>query len=273
MLIADYDPVLVKLLAEKRTNAGFKVETAINGIQALVKARRSQPDILVIDVNMPDADGLSVCTHLLDPSRRPLSVVVVAWSLDPVTAERCKGFGAHYTRKGSKFWSCLASELTRVFPEMADRLTELGLQRWGAEVSNRPRVLVVDDDTSIEVFLSASLGKFGVDILYAPDALQGYRIACRDEPAVIISDYFMPTGNADFFLSKLRSSPETERIPVIVLSGTQLDPSTTETLMRDIGGKPGASSVLKKSFDTRELFEILQRFCGFGQTVVAPACH
>src|SRR5690242_7566668 len=80
MLIADDDPSIVGLLADHCARMGFDVETAPNGIQALIKANRSKPDILVIDVNMPEVDGLSVCAHLLDPETAPLNVIVMTGS-------------------------------------------------------------------------------------------------------------------------------------------------------------------------------------------------
>ena len=65
ILIADDDPSIVDLLADRCARMGFVVETASNGIQALLKARRNAPAVLIIDVNMPGVDGLSVCTRLL----------------------------------------------------------------------------------------------------------------------------------------------------------------------------------------------------------------
>src|ERR1700736_5038822 len=94
MLIADDDPAIVRLLAERCTSLGFEVETASNGVQALIKANRSHPDIMVIDVNMPEADGLTVCARLLDPSKKPLDVVVVTGSRETETFARCEGCGA-----------------------------------------------------------------------------------------------------------------------------------------------------------------------------------
>src|SRR5690348_1298320 len=89
MLIADDDPSIVRLLADHCARLGFDVDTATNGLQALVKANRNKPDILITDVNMPEADGLSVCAHLLDPERASLNVIVMTGSRDPNTLERC----------------------------------------------------------------------------------------------------------------------------------------------------------------------------------------
>ena len=54
MLIADDDPAIVKMLADRCAGVGFEVETATNGLQALIKANRSHPDVMIIDVNMPE---------------------------------------------------------------------------------------------------------------------------------------------------------------------------------------------------------------------------
>jgi hypothetical protein len=48
-----------------------------------------------------------------------------------------------------------------------------------------------------------------------------------------------------------------------VLSGGHFDELTEQNLLQGIFGHPGAAYVFKKSFDTSELFEALQKFCGF----------
>ncbi len=266
MLIADDDPSIVRLIAERCAGVGFEVETASNGIQAMLRANRTHPDVLIIDVNMPKADGLSVCERLLDPAKNSFDVVVVTGNRDPETIERCEGLGAFYTHKGPDFWNNLASALTEIFPGMADRIKQLTIQSIRTKVRKRPRVLVVDDDESMETFFSSRLGKYGVEMLFAPNAAQGYRIACREEPSVIILDYFMPNGDALYLLSRLRTMPATVNIPVFVISGRRLDETTRQNLMREICGRPGAVRIFKKSFDTNELFGELQLFCGFKES-------
>src|SRR5450755_625000 len=90
ILIADDDPDIVRLLADRCVKMGFQVETAANGMQMLIKARRSHPDIMIVDVNMPEMDGISVCSRLLNPGSKPVEVVVVTGSSDQETAERCE---------------------------------------------------------------------------------------------------------------------------------------------------------------------------------------
>ncbi len=263
MLIADDDPAIVRLLADRCMKMGFKVETAMNGVQLLVKALRSHPDILIVDVNMPELDGLSVCVRLLDPSRKPFEVIVVTGSSDPETVERCESLGMFYARKGPEFWKGIETAITEIYPDMVVAMSEMEIVPAGEEVHERPRVLVVDDDPAIETFFASRLGKYGVDTLYAPDAMHGYRVAAREKPSVIICDNFMPDGDAQFLLYRLRATPATADIPLFVISGSKLDELTEQSLKREIGGKPGAHRVFRKSFDTRELFEALQKYCSF----------
>jgi CheY-like chemotaxis protein len=261
MLIADDDPSILRLLADHCARMGFDVDTAPNGIQALLKASRFEPDILVIDVNMPEVDGLTACAYLLRPGRTPLNVIVITGSRDPETLERCEGLGAFYARKGLNFWNDFEAALAEIHPRMAGRIRQCGTR--APAVRRRPCVLLVDDDNDINRFLASRLEKCGVDVKYASDALQGFRIACRDEPAVIVTDYFMPNGDAQYLLTRLRTTAATKNIPVIVLSGRQLNEVTLRGLRREICGRPGATKILTKSQDTRALFETLNRFCGF----------
>jgi CheY-like chemotaxis protein len=263
VLIADDDPSIVRLLADHCARMGFDVDTASNGIQALLKASRTKPDTLVIDVNMPEVDGLSVCAHLLDPDRTPVNVIVMTGSRNPETLERCEGFGAYYTRKGPNFWDDLEAALAEIHPRMAGRIRQSAMRAPSPAVRTRPRVLLIDDDNDINRFLSSRLEKCGLDVQYACDAQQGFRMACRDEPAVIVTDYFMPNGDAQYLLTRLRTEAATEKIPVIVLSGRQLNEVTVQSLEREICGHPGATKILRKSDDTQALFEALKKFCGF----------
>jgi CheY-like chemotaxis protein len=261
ILIADDDPSIVRLLADHCARLGFDVDTASNGMQALLRARQGRPETLVIDVNMPEIDGLSVCAHLLDPDKIPLNVIVITGSKDLDTLERCEGFGAYYARKGPNFWNDLETALVEIHPRMVGRSRQLNTT--APPVRMRPRVLLIDDDNDINIFLTSRLGKCGLDVKYASDAQQGYRMACRDEPAVIVTDYFMPNGDAQYLLTRLRTTAATENIPVVVLSGRQLSEVTVQCLRREICGHPGAAKILKKSQNTGALFQTLEKFCGF----------
>ena len=140
---------------------------------------------------------------------------------------------------------------------------EITYRMVGLQVPIRPRVLLVDDDPYINTFLSRQTRKFDVETFYAPDAVQAYRIACRQRPSVIVTDYFMPNGDALFLLHKLRITPETEGIPLIVLSGRPLDAATERNLLQQSVGRLGVVKIMRKSGDMNELIATSQKYRGF----------
>lgn len=60
ILIADDEPDIVFMLKDYFEMNGYETLTAANGREAIEKSR-SNPDIILLDINMPDTDGLSVC--------------------------------------------------------------------------------------------------------------------------------------------------------------------------------------------------------------------
>src|SRR5437763_695874 len=64
ILIIDDEPDLVRLLDYNLKQAGFETETASTGEAALVAARARRPDLIVLDLMLPDLSGTEVCRQL-----------------------------------------------------------------------------------------------------------------------------------------------------------------------------------------------------------------
>lgn len=82
-----------RLYAEWLTQAGFTVEQAHNGLQALERAFEAVPDIVVTDLNIPGIDGYELTKRLKqDPRTRGVPVLAVtgyaAFAADPGRAQR-----------------------------------------------------------------------------------------------------------------------------------------------------------------------------------------
>lgn len=64
VLVVDDDPVLVRLVKELLKNQGFVVETAKDGIDAMVMVKKEKPDLIVLDIMMPELNGYDVLRAL-----------------------------------------------------------------------------------------------------------------------------------------------------------------------------------------------------------------
>lgn len=71
ILVADDEKDVVSLLKDYFEINGYSVLTAYTGAEAILKAQQ-QPDIILLDVNMPDGDGLSVCEKIRDHVSCPI---------------------------------------------------------------------------------------------------------------------------------------------------------------------------------------------------------
>lgn len=263
ILIADDDPCVLRALVDRCTRMGFDVETATNGLQLLIKDGQHQPDVLIVDVHMPEVDGLSVLAYLRDIAKRRVHVMVVTGNPRQKIDDMCAELDISCIHKGRNFWTELETSLVMAYPLRTASIERAARLSAKIEVKQRPRVLLVDDDINIKKFFFHQFEKVGVELLYAADGGQGFWKARRHEPTVIVADYSMPHGDAEYLLTKLRSTPETSGIPVIVQTGRRLNDAIKQRLQQRVCGLPGATRILQKSFDCSELFDALQRFCGF----------
>lgn len=93
VLLVEDDQVGRQMYADWLTEAGFNVDQAHNGLQALERAFASTPDVVVTDLNIPGIDGFELTRRLkLDPRTSGVPVVAVtgyaAFASDPARAQR-----------------------------------------------------------------------------------------------------------------------------------------------------------------------------------------
>ncbi|MGE5307075.1 MAG: adenylate/guanylate cyclase domain-containing protein [Alphaproteobacteria bacterium] len=93
ILVVDDTPKNVKLLADLLAVKGYSVVTAASGSEALTRLQSDQPDLILLDVVMPEMSGYEVCRKIREnPATVALPVVMVT-ALDP-SEERIKGIEA-----------------------------------------------------------------------------------------------------------------------------------------------------------------------------------
>ena len=95
ILVADDDPMNREIAGAALKNAGFEVAEAADGLQALMEAQRLHPAVLLLDLEMPNMDGLMVLGALRQRlSGRSVPVIVVTSKDDADTERRCVELGA-----------------------------------------------------------------------------------------------------------------------------------------------------------------------------------
>jgi PleD family two-component response regulator len=126
ILIVDDTPQNLRLLSTTLTDRGYKVRSVINGAMALMGAQSAPPDLIMLDIKMPDMDGYEVCQRLkANECTREIPVIFIS-ALDEVL-DKVKAFtsgGVDYIPKPFHVEEVLA----RIENQLIIRRLQLQLQ-------------------------------------------------------------------------------------------------------------------------------------------------
>lgn len=110
-------------------------------------------------------------------------------------------------------------------------------------MATAPKVLIIDDDRDFTALASSHLRGAGYETLVAFDPVQGFMVAQRESPQVIVLDVNLPAGGGVPLLQKLRATARTNGIPVVVVTGKRSPPSEADVKAE------GAAAFLTKPVD------------------------
>jgi DNA-binding response OmpR family regulator len=95
ILVCDDEPYILMALTDAVEMEGYECVTAVNGKEAVEKARDERPDLILLDVMMPYKDGFEVCRELKDDElTRDIPVVMLTAKSQQVDIQRGKEVGA-----------------------------------------------------------------------------------------------------------------------------------------------------------------------------------
>jgi DNA-binding response OmpR family regulator len=161
---------------------------------------------------------------------------------------------------GSTFTMSLPAEVDAM--KAAKKATENGDENQFDFSESASVVLVIDDDPAARDLLRRSLESDGFEVATASSGEMGLDLARSLQPSVITLDVMMPGMDGWTVLQQLKSDPELEHIPVIMVSMAG---------DRDLGYTLGAIESLTKPVDRRRLLELIKnhaRQTGGGQALI-----
>jgi signal transduction histidine kinase/DNA-binding response OmpR family regulator len=214
ILVVDDDPETHLLMAEGLKPVHARFLSATTGAEGLELARRERPDLILLDVRLPDRQGWEVLHDLKgDAATADIPVIVVS-----VVDRESLGFSlgaADYLVKPVN-WDLLFKVLTRlgIVPEAGD-------------------LLIVDDDPESIRLMRRTLEARGFTVVEAHDGRQGLAAARERRPGLILLDLMMPVMDGFDTLQHLREDPRTADVPVVVLTAKDLTDEDRDRL----GGK------------------------------------
>jgi DNA-binding response OmpR family regulator len=97
VLIIDDDDTLTDVLSYRLKQQGLHTQAAYSGSVGLTKAKAHPPSAIVLDLGLPDTDGLTVCEQLTDaPETCSVPILILSGREEPGLVRRCRTAGCHY---------------------------------------------------------------------------------------------------------------------------------------------------------------------------------
>ena len=127
------------------------------------------------------------------------------------------------------------------------RLVKDGREPGSEVASQGQRILVVEDEPDIAALIGYQLTRAGFRVETTLNGVEALRTVARDIPDLIVLDRMLPGISGDEVLSRLKDDPETQGVPVLVLTAKK------EREERIAGLELGADDYLTKPFSPREL--------------------
>jgi PAS domain S-box-containing protein len=206
-LVVEDDFKSAELIRLQLEAQGFKVLHAASAEAALALAEQQPLSLITLDIMLPNMDGWEFLGRIKQvPSLANIPVVIIS-----IVADRDKGFALGAA-------SVMQKPISR--QELYDSLVQLGL--FPLPQGQALKILVVDDDPKAVELIAVRVLGMASTVLRAYGGRDAIRLARTELPDLIVLDLMMPEVNGFDVVEALNESPETARIPVLVVTAKQI---------------------------------------------------
>ncbi len=251
ILIVDDEPFILRTTSRILREANFVVYTCELWAGVASFVRRVQPDLVLLDYNMPSLRGDKICSILKKSSLNPGMKVVLFSAADESLLKRvfreCGADGYIPKRLPS---SQLIEQIQAQLSERQAELNEPPVVREGPRL--RTILLVDDSPLPRKMWRRFISQRYSCQIMEAENGYQAIQqLGKSSEIDLILLDINMPVMNGLQFLETIKNGDKFKHIPVIVVS--------TEDKENDVlrGLSLGAQGYITKPFTPNALFAVI----------------
>jgi len=260
ILIVDDNPLNVKLLAARLTREYYAVLTANNGKEALALAQQEPPDLILLDVMMPEMDGYETCRRLrADPRTQHIPVIMVTALSD--TEDRIKGLDAGaqdflskpihdvalFARVRSLLRLKMVTDEWRLRHATSSSFGITPVQTEDPIVADNPHILLVIDDALEREHIRKALSPLNPTIHHVTKTTEAKATAQTHNFDLVICSLSLQQDDGLRICPELRGHEETRHLPILLLG----DQSDYDRVAR--GLDLGANDYLLQPIDDVEL--------------------
>ncbi|MBF0456356.1 MAG: response regulator [Nitrospirae bacterium] len=264
ILVVDDDPNAVEIVSRYLQNEGCLVFSAYSGQEALDTAKRELPDLIVLDLMMPEMTGFEVVRALKDvPDTASIHIIILTAKI--ITDDDRKALNSNVceiVQKGSFDKTEFITEARRAM--RGRRLPEpviigLPLAKDVKDIERKPLqpgdtlILVVEDDQAQSDIMKLFLERQGYKVMQVANGHIALELMNSRTPDIIVLDLMMPKMNGFDFIEKMSENPGFKDIPVVIVSSI-----VGETK----GNTLSANAFLRKPVRHKEMLAVVESLLG-----------
>jgi len=239
ILVIDDDRMNCELIQSVFTRHGYEVLSATSGIEGLTLFRRHAPRVTILDLRMPEMDGLTVLKEIraYDPHG---PVIILGGGATEEQENQARGLRVtDFIRKGLSL-DVLVECVNRVVQLPVKSVSVLpGVTGSAASADKEETILVVDDEPLVRDLLVQFLSLRGYRALGVKDGAEALSMVEQAPPDLILLDLIMPGMDGVEVLRQLRQREY--RGGVIIITGSHDEERLDEAWVmepQEVIGKP-----------------------------------
>jgi signal transduction histidine kinase/DNA-binding response OmpR family regulator len=198
---------------------------ASSGLEGIERARVESPDIVLLDLGLPDLSGFAVAERLREGERRHVAILALAGLLEEADERRLAL---------ARFDEVITKPID---PARLREALRAQLQRRHAEAAvsfGSKRLLLVDDDPLQRKLATVRLSRLGFEVTCSAHGAHAMQLADEAPPDAIVSDVLMPQIDGFELCARLRADERFSQTKIILLTNSYLEESD-RALARRVG--------------------------------------
>ena len=261
ILVVEDNPVAALQIRTVLEEQGYVVQAVSSGAEALAALPQVRPDLIILDLMMPEVDGFQVLEQLRAmPATATIPVLVL--TARELTPEDRARLAPHHIRqfvqKGSLNREELAACVRRLLGAPAAPIPPPPGPAPRPQVTRRPGgpILVVEDNRDNLLVITAVLDETGYKYVTATDGQKALVRAREALPALILMDMQLPGVSGLEAARQIKADPLLGGTPIVALTAMAMRGDREEILAA------GLDDYLAKPFEPQELMELVRRWLG-----------
>ncbi|MBD2298575.1 response regulator [Nostoc sp. FACHB-190] len=232
VLVCDDDPDIANELQTLLQKGGYRVVTVATGQEAIATASSQQPDVILLDLLMPEMNGWQTMAILKErPDTQHIPIVICSVYQSDTNGKPITDFADWLSKPVQE--SYLLQSLKQVV----------------AKPSKRARILIVEDDNELAQLLITLFERHDIETCLAQTGREAIHLSQELNPDLLILDLILPESDGFMVIDWLRQHNHLCTMPVVVYSAKDLDESERQRL------KLGYTEFLTKGRVTTQEFE------------------